>query len=67
MTRPMTTLFMLMSVDGKISTGNSDALDFDTDLPQIAGVKAGLQQYYALEQQTDLTSLNTGRVMQKLG
>ena len=29
MNRPVTTLFMLMSVDGKISTGATDDLDVD--------------------------------------
>ena len=27
--RPITTLFLLQSVDGKITTGASDALDFE--------------------------------------
>lgn len=31
MSRPITTLFMLMSVDGKISTGAADCLDVDTE------------------------------------
>jgi len=35
MSRPITTLFMLMSVDGKISTGSSDELDVDKDYPTI--------------------------------
>ncbi len=65
--RPITTLFMLMSVDGKISTGATDALDFDQDFPHIAGVKEGLQQYYDIEQTTDLWSLNSGRVQAKIG
>lgn len=67
MTRPITTLFMLMSVDGKISSGETDALDFDKDLPHIPGVKEGLQQYYDIEQTTDLWSLNSGRVQAKMG
>ena len=67
MTRPITTLFMLMSVDGKISTGATDDLDFDKDLPHIPGVKEGLQQYYDIEQTTDLWSLNSGRVQAKMG
>lgn len=67
MERPITTLFMLMSVDGKISTGASDALDMDKDFPQIAGVKEGLYQYYEIEQETDLWSLNSGRVQEKIG
>ncbi len=67
MDRPVTTLFMLMSVDGKISTGASDSLDVDKDLPKIAGVKEGLHQYYEIEQTTDLWSLNSGRVQAKIG
>ncbi len=67
MERPETTLFMLMSVDGKISTGDTDEMDFDRDLRRIVGVKEGLQQYYDIEQTTDLFSLNTGRVMAKIG
>ena len=67
MDRPITTLFMLMSVDGKISTGSTDALDVDKDFPQIAGVCEGLHQYYEIEQTTDLWSLNSGRVQAKMG
>lgn len=67
MDRPITTLFMLMSVDGKISTGAADTLDVDKDLPKIAGVREGLHQYYEIEQTTDLWSLNSGRVQEKMG
>ena len=67
MDRPVVTLFMLMSVDGKISTGASDDLDVDKDFPKIAGVKEGLHQYYEIEQTTDLWSLNSGRVQAKIG
>lgn len=67
MNRPITTLFMLMSVDGKISTGASEQLDVDKDFPCINGLKEGLHQYYELEQMTDLWSFNTGRVQKKLG
>ena len=59
MERPITTLFMLMSVDGKISTGANDSLDVDQDYPEIEGLKEGLHQYYEIEQTTDLWSLNT--------
>src|SRR5262249_14073026 len=62
-----TTLFMLMSVDGKISTGDNDSMDVDKDLPQITGVKEGLPQYYELEKWTDLYSMNSGRVFAKIG
>ena len=54
MDRPITTLFMLMSVDGKISTGATDDLDVDRDFPKIVGVQEGLHQYYEIEQTTDL-------------
>ncbi len=67
MNRPVTTLYMLMSVDGKISTGAVDELDVDRDLPKIPGVREGLHQYYEIEQTTDLWSFNTGRVQAKMG
>jgi len=67
MDKPITTLFMLMSVDGKISTGNTDDRDTDKDLHKINGIKKGLQQYYNLERETDLHSMNSGRVMAKIG
>ena len=67
MERPITTLFMLESLDGKINSGNSDALDVDHDWKNIPGLKEGLQQYYDIESNTDVFSLNTGRVMAKIG
>ena len=67
MNRSITTLFMLMSVDGKISTGATDELDVDRDFPQIDGLREGLHQYYEIEQTTDLWSFNTGRVQVKMG
>jgi len=65
--KPISTLFMLMSVDGKISTGNTNELDLDKDFPKIKGIKEGLQQYYDIEQTTDLCSLNSGKVQAKVG
>lgn len=56
-----------MSVDGKISTGDTDVMDVDRDFPKVDGVKEGLKQYYDIEQQTDLFSLNSGRVLAKVG
>ena len=41
MKRPYTTLFMMESVDGKISTGDIDDRDVDKDFPLIDGVKEG--------------------------
>ena len=67
MDRPVTTLFMLMSADGKISTGANDELDVDRGFPTIGGLKEGLHQYYEIEQTTDLWSFNTGRVQEKMG
>ena len=58
---------MLMSVDGKISTGATDNMDVDKDLPKIEGVREGIHQYYEIEQTTDLWSFNTGRVQAKMG
>lgn len=56
-----------MSVDGKISTGDIDERDFDKDLPQIPGIQEGLHQYYELEEQTDLYSFNSSKVLAKVG
>lgn len=67
MNRPYTTLFMLSSIDGKISTGSVDSRDFDSDLPKIKGASEGLRQYYEIEQKTDFFSFNTGRVFAKVG
>ncbi len=64
---PITTLFLLQSLDGKISTGDTDERDFDKDLAQLTGVKEGLRQYYEIEEQTDLVSFNSGRVLAKVG
>lgn len=65
--RPITTLFMLESLDGKINSGNTDKLDADKDWCKIDGVKEGIQQYYEIESTTDYFSLNTGRTMAKIG
>ena len=67
MAKPYATLFLLESLDGKISTGDVDDRDFDKDLPNIPGVKEGLHQYYEIEQTTDNFSFITGRVMAKVG
>ena len=65
--RPINTLFMLESLDGKINSGDTDELDVDRDWSTIKGVKEGLHQYYEIEKTTDWYSLNTGRVMAKIG
>lgn len=67
MDRTFNTLFMLMSLDGKISTGSVDERDVDKDYKTIPGIKEGLHQYYDLEKQTDRYSFNTGKVMAKIG
>jgi 2,5-diamino-6-(ribosylamino)-4(3H)-pyrimidinone 5'-phosphate reductase len=65
--RAETTLFLIESLDGKISTGDNDKLDVDLDYKKISGVKEGLHQYYEIEKTTDPFSFNTGRVMEKIG
>jgi 2,5-diamino-6-(ribosylamino)-4(3H)-pyrimidinone 5'-phosphate reductase len=66
-TRTFNTLFMLSSLDGKISTGATDNRDTDKDFPKIEGISEGVKQYYDLEKRTDRVSFNTGRVMAKIG
>jgi 2,5-diamino-6-(ribosylamino)-4(3H)-pyrimidinone 5'-phosphate reductase len=58
---------MISSVDGKISTGDVDERDVDKDYLKITGLKEGLQQYYDLEQRTDIVSVNSGKVQAKVG
>lgn len=65
--KPITTLFMIQSLDGKISTGDVDELDVDKDFSRITGVKEGLKQYYDLEKKTDWVSFNSGKVQAKVG
>lgn len=65
--RPITTLFLIQSLDGKISTGDTNELDVDKDYPKIVGVREGVHQYYDLERQTDRVSFNTGKVQAKIG
>ncbi len=66
LTRTYNTLFMLMSIDGKISTGiNSRYIDADSK--HIESLLEGRYQYDDLVQKTDLASLNTGKVMAKVG
>lgn len=67
MKRTYNTLFLLISLDGKISTGSVNTRDTEKDYPKIEGIKEGLQQYYDIEKQTDPFSLNSGFVMAKIG
>lgn len=67
MDRPFNTLFMLSSLDGKISTGKVSTRDFDKDCLKIKSIVKGLAQYYAIEKKTDFYSFNTGKVMAKIG
>lgn len=66
MPKPITTLFMLMSIDWKISTWDNDNMDVDKDFPKIDWIKEWLNQYYELEKWTDLHSLNSGKVFAKV-
>lgn len=65
--RPKTTLFLIQSLDGKISTGDTDEMDVDKDFQKIIGVKEGFDQYYELERHTDIVSFNTAKVQAKIG
>jgi 2,5-diamino-6-(ribosylamino)-4(3H)-pyrimidinone 5'-phosphate reductase len=65
--RPVTTLFLIQSVDGKITTGDVDELDTDLDYRRLHGVKEGLHRYYEMEQQIARVSFNSGRVLAKVG
>jgi len=42
-------------------------MDIDKYFSKIDGLKDGLHQYYMTEQITDLRSLNSGRIHEKIG
>lgn len=65
--RAETTLCLIISLDGKITTGSTDNLDSDLDWKRIVGVKEGFSQYYKVEQSLGPNYLNSGRVLQKVG
>ena len=64
--RAETTLFLLVSADGKITSGQSDSLDPDWDWTRVHGAKEGRIQYDRIEKTTDLHFLITGRIIAKL-
>lgn len=65
--RSETTLCLVTSLDGKITTGSTDNLDSELDWKRIVGVKEGFHQYYNLEQSLGPNYLNSGRVLEKVG
>ena len=65
--RAETTLCLVISLDGKITTGSTDNLDSDLDWKRIVGVKEGFAQYYEVEQSLGPNYLNSGRVLEKVG
>jgi 2,5-diamino-6-(ribosylamino)-4(3H)-pyrimidinone 5'-phosphate reductase len=65
--RAETTLCLIVSLDGKITTGSTDNLDSDLDWKRIVGVKEGFSQYYKVEQSLGSNYLNSGRVLEKVG
>jgi len=64
--RAETTLCLVISLDGKITTGSTDNLDSE-DWKKIKGVKEGFAQYYKIEESLGPNYLNSGRVLDKVG
>ncbi|MFX0023969.1 MAG: dihydrofolate reductase family protein [Candidatus Hermodarchaeota archaeon] len=65
--RPETTLFLMQSLDGKISTGDVDERDQEIDFPKIKGIKEGNYQYYEFLFKTDRHAIISGKVLAKIG
>ena len=65
--RAETTLCLVISLDGKITTGSTDNLDSDLDWKRVAGVREGFAQYYEVEHSLGPNYLNSGRVLEKVG
>ncbi len=66
-TRPYTTLLSLQSIDGKVSFGSSDVLDFDRDGPHIPGIAEGLEQFYEREKKHLSVVCTSGKTLAKQG
>jgi len=69
MSIPINKLFLLQSLDWKINpwnTGDTEKLSQGREFSKIKWLKEWIMQYYELEQNTDLHSLNTWRVMKKI-
>ncbi len=65
--RPETTLFLMQSLDGKISTGDLNERDQEIDFPKIKGIKEGNYQYYEFLFKTERDALISGKVLAKIG
>lgn len=65
-TRPETILFLNISVDGRITSHDSDAFDPDQTWKQTPGIRGILQQFYEFKT-AGLTALTTGGSMASLG
>lgn len=63
MDRPLITLFTLMSVDGKVNTGESDCFCLPKDLALIEGTKSGIQCYSDLNPIRGTWCLTTGKAL----
>ncbi|MFX1277377.1 MAG: dihydrofolate reductase family protein [Promethearchaeota archaeon] len=65
--RPETTLFLMQSIDGKISTGDVDERDQEIDFPKIRGIREGVFQYYNYLFETERDAIISGKVLAKIG
>jgi len=65
--RPETTLIFSISVDGRITSRDSDKLDPDKNWKKKQGVRGILQQFYGITQSKNDYSLTTGQAMVKNG
>ena len=65
-TRPETTLFLSLSVDGRITSHDSDDFDPDPKWKQQPGVRGLLQQFYEFNE-PGMSALTIGSYMSKVG
>lgn len=67
MNRPITTVFMLQSIDGKISFNGTGRLDFDDKIPMLSWSAKGINRYYEAEIGMDETTLMSGKTLKVVG
>lgn len=65
--RPITTLFMLQSIDGKISFGGCTKLSFNRQIQLLEHTSVGLYQYYEENNKINTWILSNGNMLSKLG
>lgn len=67
MNRQIVTVFMIQSIDGKISFNGTGRLDFDDRIPTLSWSAKGIKHYYEAKFGIDDTTLISGKTLEIVG